>query len=94
MRSLSLNLYRTGYLEVVVTPHGRNPFVTVFTGKRLGEDPSAIIGAIPLYTGQVRIPVLSRNTGVSILARSDSPLPFSLVNADWEGFYSARASRV
>ena len=94
LRSLSLNLYRTGYLDVIITPYGREPFINHFTGKRLGEDPSAVIGGLPIYTGQIKIPVLSCNTSVSLLASSDSPLPFSLVNADWEGFYSARAQRV
>lgn len=93
LRSLSLNLYRTGYLEVVVTPSGRTPDESSFTGKRLGEQ-SSTIGRIPIYTGQIRIPLLSRNTTVTVAVRSESYLPFSLVNADWEGFYSARSSRV
>lgn len=93
LRSLSLNLYRTGYLKVIVTPAGRGSYESGFTGKRLGE-PSATIGGIPIYTGQIRIPVLSRNDSVTLVVRSESYLPFSLVNADWEGFYSARSSRV
>lgn len=93
LRSLSINLYRTGYVLITVKPKGRLPFNTVFTGKRLGED-SSTIGEIPIYTGQIKAPILSRNDAVDIVVSSSSHLPFSLVNADWEGFYSARSSRV
>lgn len=93
LRSLSLNLYRTGYICARVKPKGRSTFENIFTGKKLGEV-SSTIGQIPIYTGQIKVPVLSRNDMVDITVMSSSYLPFSLVNADWEGFYSARSSRV
>ena len=93
LRSLSLNLYRTGYICARVKPKGRSTFENIFTGKKLGEV-SSTIGQIPIYTGQIKVPVLSRNDMVDITVMSSSYLPFSLVNADWEGFYSARSQRV
>lgn len=93
LRNLYLNMSDTGYLRMVVKPRSREEIIYTFTGKRLGEV-SSTIGDIPLYNGQIYIPVLSRNTDVSIKIESDSYLPFSVVNADWEGFYTVRHTRV
>lgn len=93
VRNLHLNLHDTGYLVMQVKPQGKEGSAYVFTGKRLG-DSSAVIGDIPIYTGQVKVPVLSRNESVTIVASSNSPLPFALVNGWWEGFYTTRSQRV
>ena len=93
LRNLYLNINDTGYIKVEVKPKGKDSSVYTFTGKRLG-DSSSTIGDIPLYNGQISIPVLSRNIDTSIAITSDSYLPFAIVNADWEGFYTSRHTRV
>jgi hypothetical protein len=55
---------------------------------------TAVVGDIPIYNGQIRVPVLSKNESVTIIATSNSPLPFALVNGGWEGFYTTRSQRV
>jgi hypothetical protein len=93
IRSLNLNLHDTGYLVMQVKPQGKEMSAYVFTGKRLG-DSSAVVGDIPIYNGQIKVPVLSKNESVTITATSNSPLPFALVNGGWEGFYTTRSQRV
>lgn len=94
LRKMWLNVTNTGYLKMNVKPVGRVVSTYEFTGKRLGEI-SSTIGEIPLYDGQIYIPILSRNIYTEINIESDnSYLPFSVVNADWEGFYTSRHTRV
>lgn len=93
LRSMTLNCDDTGYLEMEVTPSFRETSRYIFTGRELGHGTN-IIGDIPLYTGKIKIPVLSLNTQVSVAATSASFLPFALVNASWEGFYNTRHRQV
>lgn len=93
LRSMRINFHDTGYFEAVVTPRGRNSSIYPFTGRVLGTV-SAVLGEINLHTGLIHIPILSKNDQVDIEIRSDSPLPFNLVSADWEGFYSSRSTRI
>lgn len=93
LRSLTLNCAHTGYLEIVVRPRFRRESVYTFTGRELGHG-SNILGHIPLYTGNIKAPLLSCNTQIQVEARSASFLPFSLVNASVEGFYNSRSQRV
>lgn len=93
LRNLTLTCSNTGYIELHITPHFRDTNVYKYTGKELGLG-SNILGAFTLYTGDIRCPLLSRNTQVTVEAFSDSYLPFSLVSATWEGLYNARHQRV
>lgn len=93
LRSMRVNFHETGYFEAVVTPRGRDASVYPFSGRILGTV-SAVLGEINLHTGSMHIPILSKNDQVDIEIRSDSPLPFNLVSADWEGFYNSRSSRL
>ena len=93
LRSMTLNCDDTGYLEMEVTPSFRQTSHYIFTGRELGHGTN-VIGDIPLYTGKIKVPVLSLNTQVSIAATSASFLPFALVNASWEGFYNTRHRQV
>lgn len=92
LRSLSLSCADTGFLTVEVTPKFRDTSTHHFTARELGHG-SNLIGAASLYTGLVKIPVLSLNTQVSVGVKSSSFYPFALVNATWEGFYNSRSQR-
>jgi hypothetical protein len=93
LRSMRVNFHETGYFEAVVTPRGRAASVYPFSGRVLGTV-SAVLGEINLHTGSMNIPILSKNDQVDIEIRSDSPLPFNLVSAEWEGFYNSRSSHL
>lgn len=51
------------------------------------------IGATPLKDGDFRFMVGTENDNAKISIESDSYLPFTLVGAEWEAYYSARANR-
>ena len=93
LRHLTLNCVDTGFLQMHVTPTFRPTSTYTFTGREMGHGTN-ILGATPLYTGTIKCPVLSVNTQVTIAVSSNSFLPFSLVNAGWEGFYNTRSQRV
>lgn len=92
LRSLSLSCSDTGYLNIHVTPQFRDTSSYCFTARELGHG-SNIIGASSLYTGLIKVPLLSLNTQVSVTVNSVSFYPFALVNATWEGFYNSRSQR-
>lgn len=92
LRSLSLSCADTGFLTVNVTPKFRDTSTYNFTARELGHG-SNIIGKAELYTGLVKVPVLSLNTQVTVGITSSSVFPFALVNATWEGFYNTRSQR-
>lgn len=93
LRRLTLACDRTGFLSVEVASSFRQVSTHTFTGRELGHG-SNILGATPLYSGTVNVPLLSVNTQVSVSLVSSSFLPFSVVNATWEGFYATRNRRV
>lgn len=92
LRSLAISCADTGYLTVTVTPKFRDTSTHVFTARELGHG-SNRIGKAELYTGLVKVPILSLNTQVTVGVRSSSVQPFALVNATWEGFYTTRSQR-
>ena len=93
LRTIELNCMTTGFLQVHVKPQMRDESVYRFTGRELGHGTN-ILGTVPLYTGPIRFPVLGKNTEVTVGVSSDSFLPYSLVNATWEGLYVNRNQRV
>lgn len=93
IRNLQVNFSDTGYFKAIVTPHGREPYTYIYTGKTLGVD-SATIGRVGIETSSFRVPVQSQNIGVDIELQTDEPLPASFLSADWEGYYVRRNQAV
>jgi hypothetical protein len=92
LRKISFQYADSGFFQVNVTPRGRQQYNYKFTGKVLGA--SAILGAVSLPTGEFSVPIMSVNTTTSIEIINDSPLPCSILSADWEGFYVTRSQSV
>ena len=90
VRTIGFNHADTGYYKVLVTPQARQTYTYVFGGKILGSA-SARIGGSALATGRFVVPVMSRNTTVSIVVESDMPNPVALLSADWEAMYAKRS---
>ena len=90
LRAMKLNVTNTGFLEMSLKPKARRELIYTFTGKRLGTE-YCVIGDVPIYEGSLRIPLLSRNDQITMIAKSSNVLPFSLVNLEWEGFYNSRS---
>ena len=93
VRKIAVNYADTGYLRVEVTPVGRDTGSYVFSGKTVGNS-STTIGSYSITGGRMIVPVLSRNTNTVINVINDSPVPSSLISADWEGFYVKRSQAV
>ena len=93
IRKLVVNYADTGYLRAEVTPQGRDTGSYVYSGKIVGNS-SATIGRYAISSGRLLIPVLCRNTDAVINLKNDTPVPSSLISADWEGFYVKRSSAV
>lgn len=93
IRKIGMNYADTGYFRVEVTPVGRDTGTYVYSGRTLGNT-SSTVGAYAVSSGRLVVPVLTRNTSAVINVINDSPLPSSLVSADWEGMYVKRSSPV
>ena len=93
IRKFSLNYSDTGYIRAEVTPIGRDTVPWVFNGSTLGTT-SSTLGAYSLDSGKLIVPVIARNTDVTINIINDSPLPSAMVSADWEGYYVKRSTPV
>lgn len=93
LRKLAFNYADTGFFDVWVKPHNRNIYKYRYTGKVLGTE-TAIIGQPSFDTGRFIVPVMSRNIDTQITIVNDSPIPCSILSADWEGFYVKRSQAV
>jgi hypothetical protein len=93
LRTLRIFYNDSGYFRVEVTPLYRETNHYPFTG-RLVTHGANVLGAISLASGAFQVPVLSRAEQTTIAITSDSFLPFHFVNAEWEGFYHIRSTRL
>ena len=93
IRKLAFNYADTGFFDVLVKPHNRNTYKYRYAGKVLGTE-TAIIGQPSFDTGRFIVPVMSRNMDTQITIINDSPIPCSILSADWEGFYVKRSQAV
>ena len=93
LRKIAFNYADTGFFDVWVKPHNRNTYKYRYAGKTLGNETSTI-GQPSFDTGRFLVPVMSRNVDTQITIVNDSPLPCSILSADWEGFYVKRSQAV
>ncbi|QDP57814.1 MAG: putative tail tubular protein [Prokaryotic dsDNA virus sp.] len=92
VRYMTLSYSDSGFFKVVVTPDYRDASTHPFTGRILGAG-SNTLGSVPLETGTFRVPVYSKADQVKIECRNDTPLPCSLMSAEFELSLNARAQR-
>jgi hypothetical protein len=93
LRKAAFNYSESGYFKVQVTPAGRETYSYIFSGKVIGQD-SGTIGRYSISSGRFLVPVVSRNIGTNITISNDSPLPSTILSADWEGFYVKRSKAI
>lgn len=93
LRKIAFNYADTGFFDVWVKPRNRSIYKYRYTGKVLGNE-TAIIGQPSFDTGRFSVPVMSRSIDTQITIINDSPLPCSILSADWEGFYVKRSQAV
>ena len=93
LRTLALEYAKSGYFNVLVTPRHRDTSTYVFTGRIVG-DGSNVLGQVALPSGTFSVPILTRNTDATIEVQSDGYLPWRIMSATWEGFYTTRNRRI
>ena len=93
LRKIAFNYADTGFFDVWVKPYNRNTYKYRYAGKTLGNE-TATIGQPSFDTGRFLVPVMSRNVATQITIINDSPLPCSILSADWEGYYVKRSQAV
>lgn len=93
IRRFTVTYQESGAFEAIVTPRGRAPYTYRFTGRVTG-DMTNKLGETSLPTGQFMFPVMSRNLDVTIDIENDSPLPLTLLNAGWDGYFTNHTQRL
>lgn len=90
LKQMTLAYNNSAYFRVEVTPEGRSTYQYDFTGRTLGEA-NNVLGHIPLRTGKMSIPLMSRNDRVTIDLVTDSWMPSAFINAEWTGVHNEKA---
>ena len=89
IRNWTVSFNDTGFFQSSVTPVGREPSVSTFTGTIVG---TGLAGTVNLEDGDFTFAVQSRNENLTITLTNNSHLPCNFVNAEWEGYYVSQAS--
>lgn len=92
LKRLYIDYDRTSYFSVKVETPGRDPSMTVFSGRTLGTQ-SGSVGQLNRATGRASVPVLARNTDAKITIMTDSHLPSGFTSAEWEANFTIRAMK-
>ena len=82
----------TGYYNVRVKRKDRaNDSVSTFRARQLNVANNQLTTEDNhVMTGELRVPIYSRNTNCSVILESTSHLPLVITGAEWEGSYSNR----
>ena len=84
-------LYRdTTEFNVLVNRRGEGrSSVRSFRGRVIGSM-NNLLGKVPVESGQFTVPVLSRNTDVTLTIENNGPHDARFLSAEWDGFYNTR----
>jgi hypothetical protein len=94
LRKVSFNFSNTGKFDVTVDSVGRDPVVTNFTGRILGEPENVLGQASIVPEGSFSVGVLSKPDTTKITITNDTHLPSVFQSAEWEGFVVLRNQRL
>jgi len=83
----------SGAFTVNVTPDFRDTSTHEFTGKILGAG-TLLLGSVPMESGEFRFPVFSKADQVAITVKNDTPLPTSILSAEFELSWNPRSRRM
>lgn len=83
----------TGYFKVTVTAEGREPNEYIFNGRQIGSEEN-VVAELPIDSGSLRVPVMSKSNRVSIKITTDSVLPMRIISTDWVGNFHAKTKRL
>jgi hypothetical protein len=84
----------TGEFDIEVTPHPHSPkYVQSVSGFTIGTQ-AAVIGSVPIVTGETRAAIQGKNTEAVVEIVNESHLPFHVLSVDWEGNYVSHSRRL
>lgn len=92
VRSLDINYEDSGLFSVSVAHEGKDTYVTDMTARFLGSVKNKV-GALPLATGSLKVPVQGDSREVTISIESNSPSPLSIIGYNWEANHVERSNR-
>lgn len=83
----------SGYFQAIVQPDPVNTYTTTFTGK-ITSSQFNVIGASPLESGTLTLPIRAWNEGLVIKLVNNSHKPCAFISAEWTGQFTPRSRRV
>ena len=93
LRNFDVSYSDSGSFEVEVLVEDGSTYTYPFNGRVIGSS-NNIIGQVALESGTFVVPVQAENTRAVISIVNRSYLPFGILNAGWEAFYTYRGQRL
>lgn len=91
---LELNFSDSGYFEIHVDfKDTRSGHIYYHTARILGDTTNKM-NIIPMETGSMKVPIMSRNTNCDISIQTEAPTAISLMGYVWEGNYIKRTRSI
>jgi hypothetical protein len=94
LRKLAFNYSNTGTFKVTVDSVGRDPTVSTFTGRLLGQEDNILGTATVVPEGSFPVGIQSQADKTNITITNDTHLPSTFQSAEWEGFVTLRNQRL
>lgn len=93
LRFLHINYDNTGEFEVIVNATGKTPKHYKMTARIVGT-PSNQVGIHQLETGELRVPLMGRNTDTEVTVINTSPLPSAFNTTVWQGLVTYKFRQI
>ena len=91
---MKINYAKSGYFEVHVNyKDTRSPHIYYHTARILGATNNKM-NVIPMETGSITIPIMSKNDNCRIAIKTQAPTAMSLMGYTWEGNYIKRTRTI
>lgn len=91
---MKLNYSKSGYFEVTVRHNDTRDYHVYYHTSRILGDAVNKMNVIPMNTGTLVIPIMSKNDNCYISIKSTAPTAMSLIGFTWEGNYIKRTRSI
>lgn len=90
---MKFNFANTGYVQIDVAKKFAPTYSTEWSSKVVGSSEYLLNSAAPLQDVSIRVPVRGSSDDCTISIRSDSHLPFHILDVDWACNYNEKGRR-
>lgn len=94
LKNINFHYSNTGAFDVTVAATGRDPRVTSFTGRILGDEDNVLGFTSNVDKGSFKVGVQSQAKEVAITINNNSHKPCVFQSAEWEGEIQFRGKRI